>query len=61
MDNAVDVAYRVADAFAGSGASVPWWAWVAPFAMVLGRLVMPETAGAGSSKSDKKSKKGKKK
>ena len=64
MDNAADVAYRVADVLATSGSAVPWWAWVAPFAMVFGRLMMPmvapESAGPGDGKSGKGGKKGKK-
>ena len=62
MDNAADVAYRVADVLATSGSMVPWWAWVAPVVMVFGGMMMtPEAAGAGGATSGKKGKKAKKK
>ncbi|MFC7533444.1 hypothetical protein [Actinoplanes sp. GCM10030250] len=69
MDAALDVAYPVVDALFGPDSDLPWWAWVAPlvmiFAKLLGPVVAPEAAGAGSGvrsgKKGKKSKKGKKK
>ncbi|MEV0901556.1 hypothetical protein [Actinoplanes sp. NPDC049802] len=60
----------VVEMLVGPGSLVPWWAWLAPLAMIFLRLLspvlLPEVAEArwgteGNGKKGKKSKKGKKK
>ncbi|SDT64975.1 hypothetical protein [Actinoplanes derwentensis] len=66
MDTAVEVSYAVAGMLIGPGSLVPWWAWLAPLAMIflklLSPVLLPEVADAGmnSEAGNKKSKKGKK-
>ncbi|MEV4279528.1 hypothetical protein [Actinoplanes xinjiangensis] len=66
MDTAVEVSYGVVDMLTGPDSLVPWWAWLAPLAMVflklLSPVLVPEVAESrwGSEKSGKKGKKGKK-
>ncbi|HWS31790.1 MAG TPA: hypothetical protein VN408_03495 [Actinoplanes sp.] len=73
MDTAVEVSYAVAGMLMGPDSLVPWWAWLAPLAMVflklLSPVLLPEAAEAGlnskpeekKGKKEKKSKKSKKK
>ncbi|MBW6436762.1 hypothetical protein KZ829_23755 [Actinoplanes hulinensis] len=73
MDTAVEVSYGVAELLFGPNSLVPWWAWLAPFAMIflklLAPVLLPEVAearwGSGSdaerTRRSKKSKKSKKK
>ena len=55
MDTAVEVSYDVVGMMFGPAALVPWWAWLAPLAMVflklLGPVFMPEVAEARASAS----------
>ncbi|GIE76122.1 hypothetical protein Aph02nite_20720 [Actinoplanes philippinensis] len=66
MDTAVEVSYDFVGMLMGPDSLVPWWAWLAPLAMVFVKLLspvlVPEVAEArwGSEKSGKDSKKGKK-
>ncbi|MDI6098052.1 hypothetical protein QLQ12_05480 [Actinoplanes sp. NEAU-A12] len=63
MDTTVEVSYDVAGMLFGPGSLVPWWAWLAPLALVflklLSPVLMPEVAEAKST-AEKDGKKGKK-
>ncbi|GAA4599597.1 hypothetical protein BJY16_003133 [Actinoplanes octamycinicus] len=41
MDSAVDDAYQVVEALFGPESGIPWWAWMAPIMLLLGRLLYP--------------------
>ncbi|AEV82506.1 hypothetical protein ACWT_1488 [Actinoplanes sp. SE50] len=41
MDSAVDMAYRVVEALFGPDSGIPWWAWLAPIAILFARLLYP--------------------
>ncbi|GGN79673.1 hypothetical protein GCM10010112_54560 [Actinoplanes lobatus] len=41
MDTAVEVGYGVAELLFGPNSLVPWWAWLAPVAMIFLRLLAP--------------------
>ena len=67
MDTAVEVSYGVAGMLVGPNSLVPWWAWLAPLAMIfmkfLAPVFLPEVAEAkwASARDDGKGgKKGKK-
>lgn len=66
MDTAVEVSYAVAGMLIGPDSLVPWWAWLAPLAMVflklLSPVLLPEVAEADLrlETEEKKGKKGKK-
>ncbi len=66
MDTAVEVSYDVVGMLMGPDSLVPWWAWLAPLAMVflklLSPVLVPEVAESqwGSETSGKKGKKNKK-
>lgn len=69
MDTAVEVSYDVVGMLIGPDSLVPWWAWLAPLAMVflklLSPVLIPEVAEADrvsgkDSSNGKKTKKGKK-
>ena len=66
MDTAVQVSSAVAGMLIGPGSLVPWWAWLAPLAMIflklLSPVLLPEVADArmSSETQGKKGKKGKK-
>ncbi|GIF37624.1 hypothetical protein [Actinoplanes xinjiangensis] len=66
MDTAVEVSYGVVDMLMGPDSLVPWWAWLAPLAMVflklLSPVLVPEVAESrwGSEKSGKSGKGSKK-
>lgn len=50
MDTAVEVSYEVIGMLFGPDAMLPWWAWLAPLAMIflklLSPVLMPEVAEA---------------
>jgi hypothetical protein len=66
MDTAVEVSYDVVGMLMGPDSLVPWWAWLAPLAMVflklLSPVLVPEVAESrwGSETGGKKGKKDKK-
>jgi hypothetical protein len=66
MDTAVEVSYDVVGMLMGPDSLVPWWAWLAPLAMIflklLSPVLVPEVAESGwaSENGGKDSKKGKK-
>ncbi|BEL09170.1 hypothetical protein Q0Z83_073610 [Actinoplanes sichuanensis] len=66
MDTAVEVSYGVVGMLMGPDSLVPWWAWLAPLAMVflklLSPVLVPEVAEArwGSEQDGKDSGNGKK-
>ncbi len=41
MDSTVDTSYRLVEALFGPDSGIPWWAWLAPIAIVLARLMYP--------------------
>lgn len=70
MDTTVEVSYDVAGMLFGQDSLVPWWAWLAPLAVIflklLSPVLIPEVAEAKwiserDGKKGKKSKSGKKK
>jgi hypothetical protein len=66
MDTAVEVSYDVVGMLFGPDSLLPWWAWLAPLAMIflklLSPVLVPEVADArrGSEKDSKKGKSSKK-
>jgi hypothetical protein len=69
MDTAVEVSYDVVGMLFGPDSLLPWWAWLAPLAMIflklLSPVLVPEVAEAqrgsgGGGKQVKSGKKGKK-
>jgi hypothetical protein len=71
MDTTVEVSYDVVGMLFGPTSLLPWWAWLAPLAMIflklLSPVLVPEVAEAkwgseqGGSKGKKAKKAGKKK
>ncbi|WP_430789833.1 hypothetical protein [Actinoplanes sp. G11-F43] len=41
MDTAVEVSYALVDMLTGPDSLVPWWAWLAPLAMIFLKLLSP--------------------
>jgi hypothetical protein len=66
MDTAVEVSYDVVGLLMGPDSLVPWWAWLAPLAMIflklLSPVLVPEVGESrwNSEKADKKGRKEKK-